>query len=220
MKILVTAMVAASALAMSAPAAAQYSNRYNDRADFSTSFDYRVDQLENRLDSGVRSGVFDRREARDLRWQLGELTRLESQYRRDGLSSREQQDLQQRMRALRQDLRMADNRNDGWYDRGDRYGSWDNDSGYYGRGGPYEDRDDDYSCQTRSGINGVIDSVFGSSRCLSVGQRASSNLYAVPYEYRGQYRDDSRYSYRSDGRQIYRIDNRTNIVAGVYPMNR
>ncbi len=66
----------------------------------------------------------------------------------------------------------------------------------------------------------MIDSVFGTSRCLSVGQRATSNLYSVPYEYRGQYRDGPGYYYRSDGRQIYRIDSRTNTVTGAYPINR
>lgn len=231
MKKLVFALAAVSVLAVSAPAAAQYSdrdsrydnrdNRYDNRADFSTRFDYRVDQLEDRLDSGIRAGVIDRRESRDLRRQIYDLNRLEAQYSANGISSSEQQDLQRRIRDLRQNLRLADNRTDGWYDRGDRYGSWDrwDDDRYTGRGGPYEEVD--YSCETRSGLGGVIDSVFGSSRCYRVGERVSSTgLYAVPNEYRGQYRDGSGYYYRSDGQRIYRIDTRTNTVAGVYPMNR
>lgn len=225
MKKLVFAFAAVSALAVSAPAAAQYSNRYDNNADFSTRFDYRIDQLEDRLDSGIRVGEIDRRESRDLRRQIYDLNRLEAQYSANGLSNSERQELQRRIRDVRQNLRLADGRDDGWYDRNDRYGSWDrwDDDRYTGRGGPYEDADDYYACErtTRSGIGGVIDSVLGTNRCYGVGDRVSSTgLYAVPSAYRSQYRDGSGYYYRSDGQRIYRIDTRTNTVAGVYPMNR
>ena len=109
-----------------------------------------------------------------------------------------------------------DRNRDGWDDRDyNRDGRID--SGYYGQGGPYEEID---ACESRGGIGGIIASVFGRDDCLRVGQRATGNLYAVPYEYRNMYRDGYGTYYRSDGRAIYRIDARTNTVVGVYPMNR
>jgi len=89
----------------------------------------------------------------------------------------------------------------------------------YGQGGPYEE-----VCTDRGGIGGIIDDLFGTDQCgagsLRVGQRVSSNLSAVPYEYRNQYRDGNGYYYRSDGRSIYQIDARTQTVIRVYDMNR
>lgn len=220
MKYMLIVTAAVSAFAITAPASAQYSNRSNNAyGDFDTRFDYRMDELEARLDSGIRAGVINRREARDLRWQLSELTRLESQYSRNGFNETERQDLQLRMRTLRQNLRVADNRSDGWYDRNDRYGSWDDyDSRYRGVGGPYGDGvDDAYQAPPRSGLGGLIDSVFGTSS-LRVGQRAPGNLYSVPSQYRGAYRDGPGVYYRSDGRSIYQIDSRTDTVVQVFPM--
>jgi hypothetical protein len=91
---------------------------------------------------------------------------------------------------------------------------------YTGQGGPYEEADD-YACVDRGGIAGVIDNVVGRG-CSSVrvGQRVSTNMGAVPYEYRSQYRDGNGVYYRSDGRAIYEIDARTNTVLRVYGMNR
>jgi hypothetical protein len=90
-------------------------------------------------------------------------------------------------------------------------------NGYYGQGGPYEDVD---VCERRGGIGGLIESVFGGGSCLRVGDRASGNLYGVPYEYQNQFRDGNGYYFRSDGRAIYQIDARTNTVVRVYGMNR
>jgi hypothetical protein len=115
--------------------------------------------------------------------------------------------------------------------RYDRYGRRDDngmydangnriDNGYYGQGGPYEEADN-YDCVDRGGIGGVIDDVIGRGcTTLRVGSRVSSNLGAVPYQYRSQFRDGNGYYYRSDGRSIYQIDVRTNTVVRVYSMNR
>jgi hypothetical protein len=65
----------------------------------------------------------------------------------------------------------------------------------------------------------MIDSMLGTGG-LRVGQRASSNLYGVPAEYRGQYRDGNGAYYRSDGRNIYQIDARSQTVVRVYTMSR
>jgi hypothetical protein len=186
-------MTAVSALCAAAPAAAQYN--YDARTE--TSFAGRIDQLEARLDAGVRAGTIDRREAWPLRRQLADISRLERRYAYDGFSPAERSDLQQRLRMLRQDLRVADNRS---WDRNDRY-AWDDkdyyvDSRYTGRGGP----EDDWLA-------------------LRVGQRATADLGLVPYDYRTRYRDGGGVYYRSDGHMIYEIDARTSLVLRAYPID-
>ena len=104
----------------------------------------------------------------------------------------------------------VDSNRDGYDDRDyDRDGRWDDD---YQQGGYQQP-------VQRGGIGGVIDSLFGTGG-LRVGQRASGNLYGVPSQYRGQYRDGNGSYFRSDGRQIYQIDARTQTVVRVYPMGR
>jgi hypothetical protein len=231
---LLIAMATASTLAIAAPAAAQYPYQANVQANtnFNANFDQRLDALQTRLDAGIRSGAINRAEARTLRAQLRTLNRLHGNYAMNGITRQERQDLQLRLRNVRQEMRVADN---GAYDRYERYGANDEfygEGGNYGRGGPYDsdgdgwddrdcDRDGDIdsgSCDTRrGGLGGFIDSLLGTGG-LRVGQRASGNLYAVPYEYRGRYRDSSNYVYRSDGRQIYQIDARSGVVMRVHPM--
>jgi hypothetical protein len=110
-----------------------------------------------------------------------------------------------------------DRNRDGWDDRDyDRDGRWDENE-VYGEGGPYEE----VECVNRGGIGGIFDRVLGSGDCpgLRVGQRATGNLGAVPYEYRSRYRDGNGSYYRSDGRAIYQIDARTHMVVRVYSIN-
>ena len=226
------ALTAASVVALAAaPAAAQgygnqgYGNQGNNQAYGNQGYarggagiENRIARLEARVQAGVQAGTIDRAEARALRQQLRDLSRLERQYSRNGLSQQERADLQQRVRAFRDDLAAADGRGNGQYGQ---YG----DDGYYGQGGPYEEA----YCENndRGGLGGIIDGIFGGNndrdeRCstLRVGQRASANLGAVPYQYRSQYRDGGGVYYRSDGRSIYQIDARTNTVLRIYDMNR
>lgn len=235
MRMILTTMAAACALGVAMPAAAQY---VNSNAGGTVGISNRIAQLEARLDAGVRSGTIDRSEAYELRMDLRNLRRLERQYSRNGLTVQERSELQARLRDIRADIRLADG--GGRYD--DRYGAYEGqrydrngnrdpnglydrngnriDNGYYGQGGPYEDADDAY-CEDRGGVGGVIDDVFGRGcSTLRVGARATSNLGAVPYQYRNQYRDGNGYYFRSDGRAIYQIDVRTNTVVRVYNMNR
>ena len=228
MKKLLLTVTAISALAAAAPAAAQYSsqgnyqnnnqnyqnnNQGNWNAGGGVGISNRIGQLESRLQAGIQSGVIDRTEGREIRMDLRDLRRLERQYSADGLSQTERQDLQQRLRTIRQDIRLADN---GQFDRDNRYGNWQDDDRNYGQGGPYEE-----ACQPRTGVGGLVDTVFGTSSCgLQVGQRATGNLYAVPSQYRNQFRDRNGIFYRSDGRSIYEIDARTNTVVRVHGMNR
>jgi hypothetical protein len=217
-------MAAVGAIAVAAPAAAQYPYNNDINARGGVGIDNRIAQLEARMHAGISAGVIDRSEARQLRMELRQIRQLERQYSYNGLTQTERRDLQQRLRAFRSDLRLADG---GRFDRDTRYGAWNDpwyNDGYTGQGGPYEqayDRD----CDTRAGtgIGGLINGILGGSNdnCgLRVGARATGNLYSVPSQYRYQFRDGNGVYYRSDGRQIYQIDARTNTVLRVYSMDR
>lgn len=246
---LLATMAAVSAIAIAAPAAAQYggNNRQNDvRASASADVNLteRMERLQSRLQAGVQSGAITRREAMPLRQQLRQLASLERQYARDGISGQERGDLQRRMRDLRQAIRAADGNDQArWdgYDREDGYGRYDqagrsdrydrdqrmdNDrDGYddrdYDRDGRWDDdvRDGRYQQPAQGGIGGLVDALVGGGG-LRVGQRASSDLYGLPSGYRDQYRDGNGAYYRTDGRQIYQIDSRTQLIARIYSMRR
>lgn len=128
-----------------------------------------------------------------------------------------------------------DRNSDGWDDRDfNRDGRWDADSRYDNDRDGWDDRDSDrdgrweddindgrYQNNSNNGgiIGQVIDSITGGGS-LRVGQRAPDNLYGVPSEYRGQYRDGNGVYYRSDNRAIYQIETRNDTVVRVYPLNR
>ena len=190
----------------------QYDSRYSNRYGQDVSFSARIDNLDARLAAGMRAGTIDRREGWSLRRQLYQLRQLEARYRMDGFTEAERADLWQRLRTVRQDLRVADN---GSYDRYDRMAWDDYNSGasrYTGTGGPYEE----VVCERRDGVAGFIDAVTGSQNCYSVGDRIGNGLYDVPFSYRDRYRDGNGVYYRSDGRNIYEIDARTNTVIAIH----
>jgi hypothetical protein len=212
---------AVSALCAAAPAAAQrYGQQYGQQYGqygLDNSFDVRIGQLRTRLDAGIRAGTVNRREAWRLRQQLSDLDRLENRYSLGGFTRFERDDLQQRIRSFRAELRLADA---GSYDRYERYGAWTDDDRYdgryQGRGGPYEE----VVCERRSGVGGVLDSLTGRENCYVVGDRVGNGLYAVPDDYRDRYRDRAGVYYRSDGRNVYAIDARTNTVIEVNRLPR
>ena len=72
MRILLTTMTAACALAAATPAAAQY---VNANANSAVAIENRIVQLENRVEAGRRSGAIDRVEASPLRQRLRQLRR-------------------------------------------------------------------------------------------------------------------------------------------------
>jgi type II secretory pathway component PulJ len=127
-----------------------------------------------------------------------------------------------------------DRNRDGWDDRDlDRDGRWDDDRSYDTNGDRWGNRDDDRDGRWDSDSRNDYDRGSWDDRdgrwnddqasgysSLRVGQRVTSGLYAVPYQYQNQYRDGSGVYYRSDGRTIYQIDARTNIVLRAYDMNR
>ena len=198
MKTLFVLLGAATALAAAAPAAAQYGYYRPSQYGLDTSFDARIGELKARLDAGVRAGTITRRESWQLRRELTALDRLEQRYSYGGFTRDERDDLQRRIMMLRRDLRIADN---GAYDRYERYGYGDayigRDNGYYGRGGP-------------------VDDWIG----LRVGERVTSDLGLLPFDYQSRFRDGAGVYYRQDGHMIYEIDARTNLVLRTYPMDR
>jgi hypothetical protein len=214
---LLFSMAALGAIAVAAPAAAQYGYNSDVRAGGVVGISNQIAQLEARFQAGVSAGFINRNEARQLRRDLHNLRLLERRYSYNGFTQAERADLRQRLRSVRQEIRVADN---GRYDRDNRFGNWNDpywNDGYYGQGGPYEPAYD-VVCETRGGIGGVVDSVLGRENCYSlrVGSRATGNLYSVPSQYRYRYRDGNGVYYRSDGRAIYEIDARTNTVLRIY----
>lgn len=111
MKKLLAMAVAASALAVAAPAAAQSWQSINERQE----------RLDERIDRGVENGSLTRREAARLRAEFDDLARLEARYRASyGLSAAERRDLDMRFDALSSQIRYERRDNDDRYDR-DRY---------------------------------------------------------------------------------------------------
>jgi hypothetical protein len=240
MKKLILGIAALPVLAIAAPAVAQYypnnQNQYGNQNN--TNLSVRIDQLRARLDAGVQNRSITRREAAPIRGQIRQLNQLERQYSANGLSGQERANLQQRIRTVRQQLRIADNGANG------RYAQWDIEEGYgqgyqqpyqqgygqgyqqpyqqgYGQGyqQPYQQGYGQGYQQPvqQGGIAGILGQVLGVGG-LQVGQRASGNLYGVPSQYQGQYRDGNGVYYRSDGRRIYQIDARTQTVVRILPM--
>ena len=112
MKKLLLTVAAIPVLAFAAPAVSQV----NYYAAGDAGIQNRIAQIHTRIDAGIRAGTINRAEARNLRIELRQLTRLEAQYARNGLTSDERRDLQMRLRDLRQDVRLADGRGGRWDD--------------------------------------------------------------------------------------------------------
>jgi chaperonin cofactor prefoldin len=130
------ALLAATALTLAAPAVAS-----------AQSIGERQVSLDQRIDAGIRSGQLTSTEAAQLRAEFNDLLRLESRYRRDGLSAAERDDLDRRFDMLSQRIRVE--RRDG-QDRGDRY---DRDRGDGERvGGNINQRERDIEARIEAGV--------------------------------------------------------------------
>lgn len=100
MKKFLAMAVAASALAVAAPASAQAWQSINQRQA----------NLDARIDAGVRSGDLTRSEATRLRGEFNDLLRLEATYRSShGLSPAERRDLDMRFDRLSAQIRFERN---------------------------------------------------------------------------------------------------------------
>ena len=237
MKKLIVSLIGLPMLAFVAPASAQYypnsqtqygnQNQYNNQAN--ANLTARISQLQVRLQAGVQSGAITRSEAVPIRQQIRDLTRLDRQYAANGYTGQERSALQQRIRQVRQQLRVADNGANG------RYNQWDVEDGYtqgyqqpnqqgYNQGYQqpyqqgYQQPQQGYQQPVQQGgIAGVIGQLLGVGG-LQVGQRVPNNLYGVPSQYQSQYRDGNGVYYRSDGRRIYQVDARNDTVIRIFAM--
>jgi hypothetical protein len=206
----------------------QYGNQSQYNGQANANLTTRISQLQVRLQAGVQSGTITRNEAVPIRQQIRDLTRLDRQYAANGYTGQERSALQQRIRQVRQQLRVADNGANG------RYNQWDVEDGYtqgyqqrnqqgytqgyqqpYQQG--YQQPQQGYQQPVQQGgIAGVI-GLLGVGG-LQVGQRVPNNLYGVPSQYQSQYRDGNGVYYRSDGRRIYQVDARNDTVIRIFAM--
>ena len=218
MKKIFMTMAAASALAVGAPAAAQYGN---------SDVQARVQQLQVELQAGIQSGGISRNEAVRLREQLRELRQLERQYGRDGISGRERGYLMQRINGLRQEIRVAVRTGDDRYGQGNRYGNvYDRDrdgrddryerNGTYGN--PY-DRDRD-GRDDRYEQSGTYGNPYDQNRNGLDDRYERNGTYGNPYDRDRDGRDDR---YEQDDRygNVYDrgYDNQDDRYGNVYDRN-
>ena len=122
MKKILLSIAAASAVVAAVPAVASAQaygpNRGYDRGYQDVGGD-RVARLDDRIDRGIRSGGLTRNEAWRLKGELRETARLESRYRRGGLSGWEREDLDRRYDRISAQIRYE--RHDRDYRDGRRY---------------------------------------------------------------------------------------------------
>ncbi len=111
-----------SAVAVSAPAAAQNRGGYDPRPGYGQNWggggiERQLDQIEQRIDRLRDRRLISNREADRLFRQAEQIDRLHDRYRRDGLSRGEHNDLMRRIQYLRGQIR--EERQEGREDRYD-----------------------------------------------------------------------------------------------------
>ncbi|MDP9414015.1 MAG: hypothetical protein M3Q08_07960 [Pseudomonadota bacterium] len=191
MKKILLSVAAVSTLAIAAPAAAQYSNGgYQNQNGYGQNGAYgnagvaaQLGRLQARVDAGARAGAISRQDAVQLGEQLRQLSVLERQYARGGISARERADLQVRMRDLRQRVRFAEGRGGGRSGQDGRYGN------VYDRDG--DGQDDRYERDGRYG------NVYDRDRDGRDDRYERDGRYGNVYDRDGDGRDDR---YERDGR--------------------
>ena len=128
MKKLLLTLAALPAATMAVEASAQT----NMNANGAVGIQNRIANLEARLNAGVQARVFTQQELSNLGNQMQTLRNLERQYSANGLTANERRQLQNRIRVLRDDLRMA-----GGNSWANRYGWSDRDLEANAYGGAY-----------------------------------------------------------------------------------
>jgi len=113
-KVIISAILAASTLAIAAPAAAQYGNQ--NRAPYGNAYGYnnngqtrslmaRLNQIEQQINQLDRRNILSNGEADRLRREANSLERRLSQTSRNRLNSRESREIQVRIAQLEQNVR-------------------------------------------------------------------------------------------------------------------
>ena len=110
-----------SSVAIAAPAAAQYRGYgYGDGPTRSHQIERQIETLRDRIRRAEDRDLISPREEDRLLARLGDIARRYDQFRRNGLSRREHQELQFRLQELRQRLQ-SERREGRWEDRRDRW---------------------------------------------------------------------------------------------------
>ena len=102
-KILVSALIAGSMFAATAPASAQ---PFRMQANVQRQIQGDISQLGNQINNATQRRTISAREATSLRRQALQVQRLYSQFARNGLNQSEVRTLQQQVNAVRQSLRL------------------------------------------------------------------------------------------------------------------
>lgn len=112
-----------------------YNSRYNSRynSGYNSGYDQsgwqainrRQANLDRRIDVGIRNGQLTRREAISLRREFSNIARLESRYRRNGLTRWEMADLDRRFDRLSAQIRYERRDRETRYDRNGRNDRYD-----------------------------------------------------------------------------------------------
>ncbi len=199
MKTIYMTLAAVSALAVSAPLAAQSWN--GNRSD--------VAQLRMQLDTGIERGTITRREAMPLRAGLDQLIRMERRFSTRGFSRVERNTLQLRSARLDRQIDWA-------AQNGNRSARYDrNDDRRFAENDRRADRDSggkgDFAGNDHRDTRG--DRFNGD---LRVGQRFSARQAALPMEYRARYRDSDASYYSYDDGRIYQIDRGTGMITAMF----
>lgn len=207
MKKIYMTLAAVSALAVTAPVAAQQRSPYRPAPQSWNDNRQNTQQLQMRFDAGLRSGAISRREAMGLRTQLRQLTQLERQYSRAGFNDWERRALRERSRTLNMSLMAAERSGNGGFGRDERIGEND-------RGKDGDRRWEGYSQTDRRDTRG--DRFNGDVR---VGQRFSDRQIALPTQFRARYQDSDASYYRYDEDRIYQIDRRTGLIMAMFSID-
>jgi hypothetical protein len=189
MKRIYMSLAAVSALAVTAPLAAQPWSGGRSTSG----------QLQARFDAGVQSGAISRREAMPLRAQLRQFMQLERQYSRAGFTRRERNVLEGRSRTLTMNIAFAERSGNSRF-ADDRRGN---------------DGKDNFALNGRGDHRGDHrgDRFAGDVR---VGQHFSDRQVALPMQYRDRYRDSDAAYYRYDNDRVYQIDRNTGVILAMF----
>ncbi|MFN3389773.1 MAG: hypothetical protein ACK40O_12675 [Allosphingosinicella sp.] len=124
MRTFVISAILLSSVAVAAPASAQYrGGGYGHQPVRNANIERQIDQIEDQIDRMRDRRLISRSEAKRLERRAENIDRLHDRYRRGGLDRHELRDLQNRIHALRQDLR-AERREGRYADRRDDRRGW------------------------------------------------------------------------------------------------
>lgn len=241
MKKFLLATAAVAALTTAVPASAQVGDLLRQGlasilGSGGASIEPQLRELNNRIQTAYQRGSISQSESSRLQDELRVIARLEQNYRQDGISRDERDDLQQRLRSVEVRIQQAsygDNR-DGRYDNRD--GRYDNRDGRYDDRHDHNDPDDHDNGYDRNGRWGDNDGRYGrdcppglakkNNGCLPPGQakkrgdRYSNQYGGVPSGYGDRFRDTQQYIYRYNDGRIYQIDRYTNRIVRVITVRR